>query len=353
MNLKNDFSFFTKRIDQPNIETDYFQIFANNNYVDVPRDDDLKGDAILLKFEQRVWKYNIEDNKDNIQVFNSFYNKDEASDEYFMHDIYYTDASNSTLENPISCLPTLSFRTLLIHEQLHAKFGLPIYFGRMVRIHPIRESLTSMYISDCIVGVPKKDLIDFFQVDKCYYYNEHTNYSVSHRRKASKTDAIPFGNYFNKALYFTEKSVNQRFEDALELVSDFLSDYNSIVEYLHEVGVGLEIHGQNLLVYVDSSGNSIRRYLYRDLGNCTISPNLYNKNGDIDEYYQKNHKFDFQATGQVISVNACTWQSFRIFVLGFLFYNLDKYQIDNDLNFDVYKWGNEIIERGEFLKNIY
>lgn len=352
MTANNDFSFLTQRLNRSNPETDFFQLYTDKNFVKTLSDDDYKRDAILLNFEQRVWVYDIEQDLDNIKVFNSFYGE-EPSIEYFMHDIYYREASKSSLVNSISCIPTLSFRTLLVDSHRHIKFGLPIHFGAMVRLYPIKEALVSMYISDCIININKNEVLDFFREDKCYYYNDHSDYSVGHRAKVNDALAVPLGNYFNKILYFSGKSEKERFSEALDFVESFLSDYNLILEYLGQVGLGLELHGQNLLVYIDNNGISTGRYLYRDLGQCTISNALYEGNKGIDEYYRSHYDFDFKSTQQIASFKVRAWFSIRSFILGFLFYNLDRYQKNNNLNFNAYKWGAEIIEKCDYIKAIY
>jgi len=352
MKEKANFNFFTKRIDYPNPETNFFQLLADSNFISVPQDVDLKRDEILLRFEQKIWEYDIKSDEDNINIFNSYYKKVD-NDYYYMHDIYYQEVSKSKLKNSRSCPPTLSFRTLIIDNHLHIKFGLPVFYGNSIRIYPINEALASMYISDCIRNTIDNNIVDFFFVDKIYYFNNHSDYCIAHRIKSSKMQTIPIGNYFNGLLYFSKKDKEQRFKEAMKFVKLFLFDLNKLIKEISQIGLGLEIHGQNLLVYVDSNGNPIHRYLYRDFGHCTISQELYYINKDINNYYQEKYNFNFQATGKMASHKIHIWQSFRTFILGFLFYNLDRYSKINNIFYNVYEWGDDIIKKCSILKDIY
>jgi hypothetical protein len=354
MKTNNDFSFLTVRNFITNIETYFAKINFDKNYIYMLNNEDVNRDYILLQFEQRIWKYNIINDDDNIKIFNSFFECKNSNDIYFMHDIYYKDAAKSQLVHSFSCVPTLSFRTLILDKQNHIKFGLPIFFGNVIRLHPINEALVSMFISDCVRTAEKIPELTFFYESKSYYYNNHTNFCVSHRSIQNCDDSlIPFGNYFNKILDYPDKDVLIKFYEAKESLELFLRDFDLILKYLGSVGLGLELHGQNLLVRIDSTGVSKRKYVYRDFGHCTISDDVFIKNKIIYEYYISKYQYDFKTSGQIDSFKVCAGLSIRKFIYGFLFYNLHIYQLDNNLNYDVYKWGGSIIEQCDSLKMIY
>lgn len=163
---------------------------------------------------------------------------------------------------------------------------------------------------------------------------------------------MPVSCYFNQLLNHSANSPKERFDKTLSFVRDLTEDFESISKHLKTSGLGLEIHGQNLLVKVGNDGVALRKYAYRDLGNCTIDPEFKDKQTDLNKYYQSKYNF-------TLSKKHCrpsyyrVWMSLRIFFIGFLLYNLNQYSIKEQINFDVYAWFNKIINDLPRLKSTY
>lgn len=352
--MENEFYFFGERIAEPNPETNFFLLDSDPTYIKNPDPDDLESDKILLRFSQRIWEVSNENKHVLTPYFSKFYEADQDETGFHIHDIFYREHFGSALElqNEILCLPTLSFRTLIFNSFNHIKFGLPLRYGRFLRTNPKEELLAAMYLSDYIHELPQLSIFEFFNEYKGYSFQGIEDYSVSYRKITGDENLMPVSCYFNQLLNHSTHSTQERFNKTLSFVKDLIEDFDSISKHLKTHGLGLEIHGQNLLVKVDKDGIALRKYAYRDLGNCTIDSKFKDKQTDLNKYYQS--KYNFKLSSKHLRPSYYrVWMTLRIFFIGFLLYNLNRYAKKEKINFDTYAWFEEIINDLPMLKSVY
>ncbi|NOQ72432.1 MAG: hypothetical protein GQ574_10550 [Crocinitomix sp.] len=349
-----NYSFLSERITDSNIETDLFLLNSDPIFVTAPQADDLKRDELLLKFKQRVWE--IPDNYcDELTPYYSiYYDEIEDNTSFFMHDMIYQDQfkNRMPLEDSLSCKPTLSFRTLIYDSNSHIKFGIPLFYGKMMRLNSKNEVLTSLYLSDYIQSLPKIKKLDFFMEFKGYSMLNLENFSVSYRKRECLEEIIPVSCYFNKILNHSNGNASDRLERTFHFLSNFFHDFNGIYQDLKLAGLGLEIHGQNLLIKLDAEGISKGEYVYRDLGNCTIETETQKKQTSLNDYYKSNYTYDFDAS-KLADSNYYIWQNYRTFFLCFFIYNLNEFVVREKLRINVYTWFEKMIEELPEIKGIY
>ena len=351
----NDFSFLSSRITEPSLETDYFLLNVNSVFVKSPVGDDLKRDRLLLKFTQRIWEIPPNVDPGILTPFYGYYTSQEKDETGFhVHDIIYQDFLKPKLQltGAISCQPTLSFRTLMYDSQTHIKFGLPLKYGSVVRRNTKREVLTALYFSDYIRQLPKMEHLDFFLEYKGYSLIGLENFSVSYRKWEGGTTTMPFSCYFNQMLHYSESSPKDRLIKTLDFLSNFLHNFNAIYAVLDSAGLGLEIHGQNLLVQLDTNNHFSGKYLYRDLGTCTLDPHIQKEQSALNRYYQSNYHFTFPE-GQLIHPGHYAWKNYRIFFMGFLLYNLDSFVRTAHIDLNVYQWFENTTKDLDWINRIY
>lgn len=351
----DDFSFLSGRIAQPNRETDFFLLNVDPMYVSVPQDDDLKRDQLLLKFTQRIWEVPEATQAESLSVYYSSlyeYEKDDIG--FHIHDILYQDYFHqlSTLTQAVSCMPTLSFRTLIYDDHHHIKFGLPIFYGNVIRRHVRQEAMLSLYISDYIQSLPRMEKLDFFVEYKGYSIPGFEDYSVSYRKKKCEGNAIPMSCYVNQLLHHVEGNPRERLERAMAFISQFFEDFNEIYKDLKKYGLGLEIHGQNLLVKLDEEGAFIGEYLYRDFGTCTLEYDHVQSQKDLNLYYQSTYNFDFNPA-QMAPADSYRWMNYRVYFLSFLLYNLNQFVQQENISLNVYDWFEKSTSHLPEITSIY
>lgn len=352
--MEDEFYFFGERITESNPETDFFLLDSDPTYIQTPDPDDLESDQILLRFNQRIWEISNESKPILTPYFSKFYDADKDKTGFHIHDIFYREHFGSSLEvqNEILCLPTLSFRTLIFNSSNHIKFGLPLRYGRFLRNNPKEEVLAAMYLSDYIHELPQINELAFFNEYKGYSLKGIEDYSVSYRKIKDKENLMPVSCYFNQLLNNSDNSTQERFNKTLSFVKDLIEDFEAIAKHLKTHGLGLEIHGQNLLVQVGKDGMALRKYAYRDLGNCTIEPKIKDEQTDLNKYYQSEYNFKI-GNKHIRPSYYRVWMSLRIFIIGFLLYNLNQYAVKEKINFDIYAWFEKTIKDLPELKSIY
>jgi siderophore synthetase component len=324
-------------------------------YVSIPQDDDLKRDQLLLKFTQRIWEIPEDKQAEKLAVYHSsLYEKGKNDIGLHIHDILYQDHFQeiTALEHTVSCMPTLSFRTLIYDDHHHIKFGLPIFYGNVVRRHVKNEALISLYLSDYIQSLPKIDKLDFFVEYKGYSIHGLEDYSVSYRKKTSSEDTMPMGCYFNQLLNHSAGSPPERLERALAFLATFFQDVNDIYKDLAAYGLGLEFHGQNLLVKLDEKGAFLGKYLYRDFGTCTLEYEQVQTQKDLNHYYKSAYNYEFNPV-QMANAGSYRWMNYRVFFLSFLLYNLNQFTEQEGINFNVYAWFEKVTNDLPEIKTIY
>ncbi len=349
------FGFLSERLTDSNLETDFFYINRNPCFSRIPDPKDLEKELLLLKFKQRIWEIPEGILKEKFTPYYCmYYDKMKDQIPLFMHDIIYNGLFKNkiNLEHSISCVPTLSFRTLVLDKQNHIKFGLPFFYGGLVRRNEKEEILASLYLSDYIRGLPTINKLEFFGEFKGYSFSDLTDFGVSYRKRESTEELMPISCYFNKILNHSSGAAHERLERAFDFVSDFFKDFNAIYEYLYRAGLGLEIHGQNLMVKLDNVGNSKRAYVYRDLGNCTLEPKIQRKQTELNKYYKSTYNYVFNKKKQAPAAYYA-WQNYRTFFLSFLIYNLNELAVQEQLKINAYNWFEKVIETLPNIKEIY
>lgn len=349
----DDFSFLSERVSEQNLETENPLIQFNPIFTLAPEGKKIMQDKILLRFKHRLWIIPTEEAQKHLTPYYSkYYKKSISEPPFLLHDIIYKDLflDKTTIKETISCTPTLSFRTLIYNHQNHIKFGLPIEYGAVIRLNKKEEVLASLYLSDYIrteVSIPQ---LDFFLEYKGYSISKAEDYSVSYRSRTCTETTIPFGCYFNKILNSENGTPEERLTTTLRFVSHFLADLDLIYKELNKAGLGLEIHGQNLLIKLSKNGEPLPRYCYRDLGICTLSQQKYIQQEALNEYYQLNYDFTFK---QIIDPAYFAWMNYRCFLISFILFNLDNYAKNHQLDVNCYQWFDEIVETLPTIKAIY
>lgn len=352
--MNDEFFFLGERISQPNPETDFFLLNSDPTFIQPIEADDLESDRILLRFSQRIWELPTESYQFLIPYYSKYYQEFNDPTPFHVHDIFYQEylKEKIPLEKSTLHLPTLSFRTLILDSLNHIKFGLPIRYGRFLRDNPKFEVLAVLYLSDYIYQLPKIALLDFFTEFKGYSFPAIESFSVSYRKLAANSSLMPVSCYLNQILNHAKGSAKERFEHTLSFVENITKDFDLIFKQIQAYGLGLEVHGQNLMVKVDSDGVAQRKYYYRDLGNCSIDPKIHASQADLNHYYQS--EYDFELPKKFLrKPHYRAWMSFRIFFLGFLIYNLNQFAQKEKINLDVYEWFDKLVNELPEMKKIY
>lgn len=254
----------------------------------------------------------------------------------FIYQKYFKDSHSVVARKWLA--PTLSLRTLILDKGAYLKFGLPFTFGGGPRHLTRNEVLRSLFFSDLTSHLKPIHKLTYMQDTHGYCSHLFRNFSILERRHDfhhTPDHYIPIGCAFGALLknFLSDKSKRE-----MEKIHHFslmvTKDISRLCLELLEQGVGLEMHGQNLLI--NESYTSLgSKYLYRDMGNCSFNPQVYtiNNNHVLDYYHQKyEHEFSFNADDVLHTI----WRIYRSLVFSFLGYNLEKYVFTNQRNGNIY-----------------
>ena len=352
--MQNDeLSFLSDKITETNFETDFFLLNSDPVFVSIPQNEDNKRDQVFLQFKQKIREIPEHNQTDILKKYYSkFHDKSKDTVPFYVHEIIYQDKIKEKLiiDDFITCAPTLSFRTLKHDANNHIKFGLPFFYGNVIRVNTKKEVLSSLYLSDYIQGLPKINKLDFFKEYKGYSINSLEDYSVSYRRNDCQEDTTPISCYFNYLLNFSEEKATDRLESTLSFLSIFFHDFNTIHKELKTYGLGLEIHGQNLLVKLNAEGLFNGEYIYRDLGTCSLAPEKQKEQIDLNHYYKLNYDFEYK---NLIDAGYYAWINYRTFYLSFFLYNLNQFVVTEKIELNVYDWFDKLTDNLPEIKGIY
>jgi siderophore synthetase component len=158
--------------------------------------------------------------------------------------------------------------------------------------------------------------------------------------------------YFNQLLNHAEGSPQERLEKTMTFLKTFFQDFNEIYKALIAYGLGLEIHGQNLLVKLNEEGTFSGEYLYRDLGTCTLDAERVNSQKDLNHYYQSTYGYSFNPV-QMAKAESYRWRTFRVYFLSFILFNLNQFVVENNISLNVYQWFDDITQDLPQITSIY
>jgi hypothetical protein len=248
----------------------------------------------------------------------------------FIHKIIAKQLTNNSFDTKdIFWLPpTLSFRTVKVDllNMTHLKIGIPFKYGGILRTLTPYELIRSLLISDVTKLLRTCPILSFCNEDYGYTIDGKPYLSAIYRTFHESLDNYrPCANeFYMNLINLSYKDENEMIYSLKTIVKNIFNDLEELIEWQLENQIGLEIHGQNLLIHKDNGFTSdARSYLYRDYGNCYA---VLQREHPIKNFYKK--KYGFNLDDKKIHVTHTIRRSLKFYFLGYILYNSNLLMIN-------------------------